>query len=171
MTANITAGLISDAEKEALRERTFADSKALSYKSRFGLFSQPVTNASGETNTYKYKLAEKDEDGKVITAPRNFTTKNPRKGKIDSIYFDRPSYVSVEDLYKNSKDGKILREETKDGHKNLHDLKWKYAKQFKIPVKSAYEHLNDTVFVKKVIRDEDGHVITEPKNFYTMPSK
>ena len=30
-----------------------------------------------------------------MTDPRNFTTKNPKKGHIDSVLFMKPDYVSV----------------------------------------------------------------------------
>lgn len=40
--------------------------------------------------------AKKDEDGKVITGPRNFTTKPVKKGKIDSVYIMKPTYLNPE---------------------------------------------------------------------------
>ena len=40
-------------------------------------------------------IARKDAEGLVMTDPRNFTTKNPKKGHIDSVLFMKPDYVSV----------------------------------------------------------------------------
>lgn len=45
--------------------------------------------------------AKKDQDGHVITAPRNFTTMKTKKGKVDSVYFQKPSYICNGDLYKS----------------------------------------------------------------------
>ena len=42
-----------------------------------------------------YFLARRDHEGAVITDPRNFTTKNPKKGHIDSVLFSKPDYVSI----------------------------------------------------------------------------
>lgn len=131
----------------------------------------PVSNALCETNTYKPHYAKKDEDGKVLTAPRNFTTKKPKTGKDDSTYFERPDYVS-KDLPYVKATAKILRATSEEGHKPLHDVKFKPAKHFKEPLsKAPYEHMNDRVDVKKQIKDEDGHVITQPRNFYTCAAK
>ena len=40
-------------------------------------------------------IARRDNEGAVITDPRNFTTKNPKKGHIDSVLFSKPDYVSI----------------------------------------------------------------------------
>ena len=40
-------------------------------------------------------VARRDAEGAVITDPRNFTTKNPKKGHIDSVLFSKPDYVSI----------------------------------------------------------------------------
>ena len=43
--------------------------------------------------------ARRDAEGAVITDPRNFTTKNVKKGHIDSVLFSKPDYVSIGTLY------------------------------------------------------------------------
>jgi hypothetical protein len=130
-----------------------------------------MPNAMGETNTYKTKGPRKDEEGHVLLEPRNFTTKKMKTGHIDAVYFDKPSYVSVEDPFKHKMDN-ILRDEKGDGHKALHDVKFKPAKHvIERYYKASYEHANDRVDVKKDYKDADGNVITAPKNFYTMPAK
>lgn len=41
-------------------------------------------------------VAKRDEDGKVITMPRGFYTRPHRRGKINSVYFDKnPDYVTI----------------------------------------------------------------------------
>ena len=42
-----------------------------------------------------HSIARRDAEGAVITDPRNFTTKNPKKGHIDSVLFSKPDYVSI----------------------------------------------------------------------------
>lgn len=66
-----------------------------------------------------------------------------------------------------------MRTEEHDGHKKAgHDLAFKPAKHVREKYyKASYEHMTDRVEVKKNYRDPDGHVITEPKNFYTNPPK
>jgi hypothetical protein len=46
-------------------------------------------------------LAKKDEDGHVKTEPKNITTKKIKRGKDDSVYFAKPSYICTGDLYKS----------------------------------------------------------------------
>jgi hypothetical protein len=38
--------------------------------------------------------AQKDEDGKVKTQPRNFVTTGVKKGGIDKVLFSKPGYIS-----------------------------------------------------------------------------
>jgi hypothetical protein len=35
------------------------------------------------------------------------------------------------------------------------------------PYRASFEHMTDRVEKNKKIKDEDGHVITGPRNFYT----
>jgi len=81
------------------------------YRQRFGLFSSPPPLAIGETNMFKEKIgkyqlsrckinlfsARKDDDGKVIVGPRNFTTKPMKKGMVGkNVFFDdHPEYVTI----------------------------------------------------------------------------
>lgn len=117
-------------------------------------------------------LAKRDADGHVILAPRNFTTKQPKQGKTDASLFSRPTYVSVEDPFKVPLE-KVMRTSDPEGHKKAgHDVPFKPAKTVKDkPYKAPYEHLTDRVEVKKSYKDADGHVVIEPKNFYTSPAK
>jgi hypothetical protein len=39
-------------------------------------------------------LARRDKEGAVITDPRNFTTKNSKKGTGDGVLFSKPGYIS-----------------------------------------------------------------------------
>lgn len=77
------------------------------FRQRFGLFSQPMSLSVGETNYFQKKkgknqaleiifqfLAQKDEDGNVKTAPKNFVTTGVKKGAVDGVLFSKPSYIS-----------------------------------------------------------------------------
>ena len=117
--------------------------------------------------------ARKDEEGHVILGPRNFTTKKVKKGHLDSVLLDKPSYVSVNDPY-NKPVEKVMRDNNDhDLHKEAgHDIKFKPAKHVREKYyKASYEHMVDRVEVKKDYKDADGNVVCAPKNFYTMPPK
>ena len=62
-------------------------------------------------------VARRDEEGAVITGPRNFTTRPLRKGKDEGVYLARTSsYLCRGDTYQNPKNQQ-LRTEVKDGYK------------------------------------------------------
>jgi len=138
------------------------------------LFSAQVSNALGETNSHGVpKVARRDEDGKVVTEPRNFYTTSVKKGHSDKVLFSKPSYVSVENPYSEPVE-KVLRSADPKGHSKAgHDAIFKPAKNVrdKSDYKSAYVHMVDRVDVKKNFRDADGAVIKGPTNFYTTPAK
>jgi len=148
----------------------------MSEKQRHGLFSQPITTAIGEDNLFKKPYPARDDEGKVALKPRNFTTKQLKKGKnLDSIYFQKPaSYVCTGDVYKNPPEAQ-LRGAVKDGYKEIgkQDVDWKYAKTVrnKIGYKASYAHMNDRVEIIKNYRDEDGAVISAPRNITNKPPK
>ena len=76
---------------------------SLFFRPRFGLFSQPVSTAIGETHKFIEKKANLDEDKKVIIGPRNFYTTKMKVGRNDNrnnyVYFGKQSYISVGDPY------------------------------------------------------------------------
>lgn len=106
----------------------------------------------------------------MILAPRNFTTKKTKTGKLDAALLSKPSYVSVDDPYKLPV-AKILRESKPDAYKTAgHDVVFKPAKVVKDKIYVApFEHMSERLDFKKNYRDADGHVITEPRNFCTNP--
>lgn len=52
-----------------------------------------------------------------------------------------------------------------------HDRPFKPTRHVQQPLKLAHEHMQADNHVKKNFRNEDGEVITEPRNFTTMPAK
>jgi len=109
----------------------------------------------------------------VVTGPRNFYTKRGKGGKDDSVYFSRQSYLCTGDLYK-ARSTAGLRTIEKDGFKRGgHDFNFKPAKNPREKLyKQPYEYMplkqNQG---KKNFKDEEGRVITGPRNFTTIPMK
>ena len=141
---------------------------------RFGLFSQPASNAIGDDAAFKGKPNRKDpETEKVITELPNFYTTRLKKGSIDKVLFSKPGYNCLGDPYtgKVFKGGRTYEYESYK--KAGHDLNFKLTKHIteKVPKKPAYEWKPDPPEVKKAKKDEDGKVITENPNFYTCPMK
>jgi hypothetical protein len=106
----------------------------------------------------------------VITDPRNFTTKNIKKGSVDSVLFSKPSYVCLGDPFKEA--ARVpMRTAKKDGFKEAgHDFNFKPAKSVARKVGAAFDHLTDYKEVKKNYKGPDG-VIIGPINFLTNPPK
>lgn len=161
----------TDDKKETLREEFFKESFAMGQKSRWGMFSIPISTAIGDDTYYKPKPARRDAEGAVITAPRNFTTKNPKKGNIDSVLFSKPNYISIGDPYKPP--GKVpMRDSKRDGFREGgHEVNFKPAKTVQRKVKADFQHMTDHREVSKCRKGPDGSVITEPRNFLTNPPK
>jgi hypothetical protein len=115
-------------------------------------------------------LARRDADGAVIIAPRNFTTKNTKKGAGDGVLFSKPGYISSGDPFVEA--GKVpMRTAKKDGHKEAgHDASFKPAKSVKQKVGTEFEHMADYKEIKKNYKGPDG-VIVGPRNFLTNPPK
>jgi hypothetical protein len=118
----------TDDKKQTLREEFFKDSFNLGQKQRLGMFSVPISLAIGDDTYFKPKGARRDAEGAVITDPRNFTTKNPKKGNIDSVLFSKPDYLAIGDPFKEAaKNPK--RDHKKDGYKDGgHEMNFKPAK-------------------------------------------
>ena len=92
------------------------------------MFSIPISTAIGDNTYFKPKGARVDSEGAVITAPRNFTTKNVKKGSIDSVLFSKPSYISSGDPFKEAA-SVPMRSSVKEGYKlGGHDKNFRPAK-------------------------------------------
>ena len=113
--------------------------KLSKFRPRFGLFSQPVSNAIGETNKFVEKKRVVDEDGKVVIGPRNFYTKKMQRGKTDKVYFGQTdqegqrvpqSYNCIGDPFKQNKPSgmRSIAPEEERKAKGGHDHNFKPAK-------------------------------------------
>lgn len=67
---------------------------------RFGLFTAPVSNAIGETNFVRQIKPNLDEDKRVIIQPRGFYTRPHKQGRLDSILFEKTSFIGIDCPYK-----------------------------------------------------------------------
>lgn len=124
------------------------------------------------SNLVTHGSANKDEEGKPIIGPRNFTTRPTLKGKTEKVYFARAaSYTSIGDPFKEM--NLQMRESVKDGHlKAGHDRVFRPAKHFRQDdYKASFVHQSDLVEVKKNYRDEEGKVRIQPRNILTNPPK
>ena len=93
--------MATDDKKEALRDKHFKDSFPMAQKQRHGLFTMAVSTAIGDNNYFPTKKARRDGEGAVITDPRNFTTKKPKKGMGAEVTFTKPVFATVGDPYKS----------------------------------------------------------------------
>lgn len=95
-----------------------------------------------------------------------------KTGHLDSALISKPSYITNGDPYK-AQLAKVMRMIDPEGHKKAgHDVAFKPAKNTREKIyKASYEHMTDRTEIKKIIRDEDGHVITQARNFFTNPAK
>jgi len=110
-----------------------------------------------------------------LLKPRNCQTKNVKRGKDESIYFERPkSYVCRGDVFKNPPEHQ-KRGEVKDGYKEVgkQDMQFRPAKTVrdKSGYKAPYEHMTENIQVKINHRDDDGAVMTAPRNVTNKPPK
>lgn len=163
------AGKEKDQDKLMKSTQFMEESYDLINRERFGLFSQPGSIAIGENTYAPTKTAKKDDDGRVATEPPNFLTTKTKKGQIDQVLFSAPSYVSTGDPYNGNK--LQMRESKKDGYKAVSDLPFKPAKTVSKIVKADYDYMEQDKNEKKVYRDAEGAVITQPRNFTTTGAK
>lgn len=163
--------MATDDKKETLRDKHFQESFPMAQKMRHGLFTMPISTAIGDNNYFPIKKARRDEEGAVITDPRNFTTKKPKKGHGPEVTFSKPVFATVGDPYKNAASAP-MRTSKHEGYKDAgHDKDFKPAKSLNRKVKADFPHLSDYIEKKKCRKGEDGAVIIEPRNFLTNPPK
>jgi hypothetical protein len=66
----------------------------------------------------------------------------------------------------------MMRTQEKDGHLRAgHDFAFKPAKVVREKVTASYPHETDRVEIQKNFKDEEGNVVTGPRNFLTNPPK
>ena len=147
----------------------------MTYRPRFGLFSQPASTAIGDTNAYPNKEPRRNADGEVITEPRNFYTKRMRGGKDEGVYFEKGHYNCIGDPFKMAASTMMGRGGVKDGFKlGGHDIDFKPAKNTRERMyKATYEYMPLMEGGKdpKRMRDTDGAVVVSEPNMKCNPGK
>lgn len=71
-------------------------------KSRFGLFSQPVSTAVGDNGAYLHSTIKRDDNNKPITEPRNIFTSPSKTSKAVGDFFGPLNSLansSIQDTY------------------------------------------------------------------------
>lgn len=138
---------------------------------RFGMFSSPAPLAVSDAQ-FPQKKPHKDEDG-VIIAPRNILTRNVKKGAaIDSVLFSKAAFTSIDDPYKahGNITARVQRNDLIEaaGHERVfRPAKTFREDKFKLP----YTHMTDRVPFTKNFKDENGDIVTAPRNVQTNPMK
>lgn len=165
-----------------IKEKMMKDADTLGVKSRFGFFSIPYPATIGDRYyAYKGKPHERDENGKVITLPRNPQSMALKTGKGPDVYFNNA--VKEEKKYIEEKKLNSIKD-----HQNfINNVKNKKTKtHFDVFKPGGPQELKDyftkTKFVckdglykpppKKAYVDKETHkVIIENSNIKTNPSK
>lgn len=139
-----------------------------------------MSTAVGDTNAFIPKTRNVDEDGRVVTGPRNFYTKKNKVGKTDGVLFMKPSYNAIGDPFKAAAVG-MTRTTKKDGHIAAgHDKVFFPAKLQNglnsgqanhNNIKAPYPYMPLGPGPKKDFKDEEGQVKVGPRNITTIPCK
>jgi len=121
-----------------------------------------------------------DEDGRVVTGPRNFYTTKGKKGATDKELFMKPTYNAIGDPFKMAAIG-MTRTTKKDGHIAAgHDKNFVMAKLVNgigggqansNGIKPAWPYMPLGPGPKKNFRDEEGAVKSGPRNITVIPGK
>ena len=115
---------------------------------------------------------ESDNPKEVLIDPPNMRTNPVKRGQsLDKVLFMAPSYNALDDQYKSAV-LKITRREHRDLQIQAGNEKpFRPQSRFKIPVKAAYEHMQDRNHIQKNFRNEEKEVMIAPRNIQTMPMK
>ena len=157
-----------EAELAQSRQKFMQESLLNPLKQRFGLFSYS-TLAIGDDSIGRRTKPRRDQEGAVVTEPKNFYTKRMRRGKTAEVYFSKPLFATIGDPYDK-------RVSPKPGaaaaaiETSSSDAPFKPAGPFD-PGFAPYEHKASEEYKKKNYRDEEGAVKLAPKNILVKPPK
>jgi len=140
---------------------------------KFGQFGMPPTLAAGETHLYKETMCKKNEEGEVISGPRHVQTcvAGPKKGSNDSVLFSAYARVNINGEPYSNAGQYIFRTGKNLAVPAEHDRAFRPAKIVRLSHNAAFDHLSDTKHIKKNYKNEDGEVITAPRNIVTSNPK
>jgi len=83
------------AKMELLRTKAMDQTEKFGSVERFGLFSQPPPLGLGDCH-YESNLHARDDNGNVVSEPRNFYTNPMASGKGPTVYFDNSNFLNKE---------------------------------------------------------------------------
>lgn len=164
---SVQSPAVKETKGQSTRDELMQASRFDPYLPRYGLFSFTGTLAIGDDSIGKRTKPKRDPDGKVTTAPRNFYTKQVKKGKTNDVYFSTPSFHTVGDRYI---DPHLILSRTKPAPTTEDVPPFKPGG----PVEqhySLYPHASAEVVVKQAKKDEDGRVIVGPRGFVVSPPR
>lgn len=161
-------------EKEAKlsfsRQKFFEESKFDPYKEKYGLFSYTGSLAIGDDSYDKRKIPERNKDGSVKTAPRNFLTKPVKTGKTADVYFSSPLFHSIGDKYKDPNRAQSIEKERASKMYEKQDAPFKPCGTLhEKPI--LFEHMPEQVEKRINRKLPDGSVALGPRNFLTKPAQ
>ena len=100
--------------------QTYQDQvESMATKSRFGFFSVLPSHTAGITD-FASKPCRKGEDGRVITAERNFYTNPTASGVNKKSYFSIPKSIYQGDPYKDTKSNISAKDKCLEGEKEIY---------------------------------------------------
>ena len=105
-------------------------------------------------------------------APKNITTNNVKKGGVDKCLFSHPTYNACGEPFQEARYAMQTRKQNNAAILAAgHEKNFAPAKILKKNYKPPFEHMTDRREIVKNYRDEEGAVITAPRNFLTNPPK
>ena len=110
---------------EELRRTILQESDTMTFKQRFGLFSQPISTAIGDEGPYKEKIRKQIKDvdprnelKKPLTQPRNIQVRPNREGQVNSSFFSPIASLATSHITDPYID--VGRRLTKEEHDRFH---------------------------------------------------
>ena len=97
--------------------------------------------------------------------PPNMRTSPMKKGNVDSVLFNRPTYTTIGDPFKEAAMAMVRKEDRQHQIAVGNEKAFRPAKHVRHPVTAAYEHMKDYEHVQKQCRDpETKEVYSKPRN-------
>jgi len=156
--------LVSEEKAATIRDQLQVERKVWTNKPRYGLFSYLPDHNFGfrETNCNSTKNL-RDEQGKVVTSPKNFqvgraVTANPQ---IDA--FTKTGYLCLNDEYIDPNKIGRLRESQSTRNSNVHSSSFRPSGGNFYKVKAPYQYMTDSA--------EPDQAAPPLRNFMTSPMK
>lgn len=122
---------------------------------------------------YKETANKKNDEGEVEIMPRNIQTcgNGPKTGKNDDALFSVYPRAGINGEPFSNVNTNMMRNGKTLMMPAEHDRQFRPAKVVRLSHNAAFDHLSDYKHIKKNYRNEDGEVITLPRNVVTSNPK